>query len=71
MTINRLYFIDNLRIFLISLVVLHHLSITYGAPGDWSVFPPLKFIVLAPVSLIACFFVAWAVKQIPGVRKII
>lgn len=32
---NRLFYIDNLRIFLISLVVLHHLAITYGAPGGW------------------------------------
>lgn len=35
MSISRLYYIDNLRIFLISLVVLHHLNITYGGPGDW------------------------------------
>lgn len=34
-TSERLLYIDNLRILLISLVVLHHLSITYGAPGDW------------------------------------
>ena len=32
---KRLWYVDNLRIFLISLVVLHHLSITYGAPGSW------------------------------------
>ena len=32
---KRLWYIDNLRVFLISLVVLHHLSITYGAPGSW------------------------------------
>jgi surface polysaccharide O-acyltransferase-like enzyme len=32
---SRLYYIDNLRIFLICLVVLLHLNITYGAPGDW------------------------------------
>lgn len=32
---NRLYYIDNLRIFLISLVVLLHFNITYGGPGDW------------------------------------
>ena len=32
---SRLFYIDNLRIFLISLVVLHHFSITYGAPGGW------------------------------------
>jgi fucose 4-O-acetylase-like acetyltransferase len=33
---ERLLFIDNLRILLIVLVILVHLSITYGAPvGDW------------------------------------
>jgi len=32
---KRIYFIDNLRIFLIGFVVLHHLSITYGASGGW------------------------------------
>ena len=32
---KRIYYIDNLRIFLIALVVLHHLAITYGGPGGW------------------------------------
>ena len=32
---SRLFYIDNLRIFLICLVVLLHLNITYGAPGSW------------------------------------
>jgi surface polysaccharide O-acyltransferase-like enzyme len=32
---DRLLFIDNLRILLIIMVVLHHLAITYGAPGSW------------------------------------
>ena len=32
---SRLWYVDNLRIFLISLVVLLHFNITYGAPGDW------------------------------------
>jgi len=31
----HLFFVDNLRIALISLVVLHHLSITYGHSGGW------------------------------------
>ena len=35
MSKDRLFFIDNLRILLIVLVVLHHLAITYGAPGSW------------------------------------
>lgn len=31
----RLFYVDNLRILLIVVVMLHHLAITYGAPGDW------------------------------------
>jgi glucan biosynthesis protein C len=32
---TRLYFVDNLGILLISLVVVFHLSVTYGASGFW------------------------------------
>ncbi len=32
---NRLYFIDNLRILLIALVIILHLSVTYGGAGSW------------------------------------
>lgn len=35
---NRLYFVDNLRIMLIILVVVAHLAITYGATGGWYYF---------------------------------
>jgi len=31
----------------------------------------LKFIVLAPIALVACFFIAWLAKQIPGVKKVL
>jgi glucans biosynthesis protein C len=34
-TSGRLFFLDNLRWALTLLVVLHHLSITYGAEGSW------------------------------------
>lgn len=48
---NRSYYIDNLRIFLTSLVVLHHLAITYGAPGLWyykeEAIEPLSSILLS------------------------
>lgn len=32
---KRKYYIDNLRILLTCLVVVHHLAITYGGPGLW------------------------------------
>ena len=32
---TRLYFIDNLRILLITLIMMLHLAITYGAAGSW------------------------------------
>ncbi len=35
MTERRLDYIDNIRIFLTAVVILNHLSITYGAPGGW------------------------------------
>ena len=31
----RMFFVDNLRILLTILVISHHISITYGAPGSW------------------------------------
>jgi glucan biosynthesis protein C len=31
----RFAFIDNLRIFLVILVILHHLAVTYGGEGSW------------------------------------
>lgn len=32
---NRYFYLDNVRIFLTILVVLHHWAIANGAPGDW------------------------------------
>ncbi len=32
---DRVFYIDNLRVFLITLVVAHHLAIGFGAPGAW------------------------------------
>ena len=34
-TAIRLAFIDNIRILLVILVVLHHLAVTYGGEGSW------------------------------------
>ncbi len=32
---SRVFYIDNLRVFLIMLVIVHHLAIGFGAPGAW------------------------------------
>lgn len=32
---QKLFYIDNLRIILTALVILHHVLVTYGAPGGW------------------------------------
>ncbi len=32
---TRLYFVDNLRVLLITLVIMLHLSVTYGGSGGW------------------------------------
>ncbi len=34
---NRILYIDNLRLYLISLVVLHHVAVGYGGSGDWPI----------------------------------
>lgn len=63
---KRIYYIDNLRIFLISLVVLHHLAITYGGPGGWyyveneadsfSIFPFTLFLASNQSFFMGLFF---------------
>jgi peptidoglycan/LPS O-acetylase OafA/YrhL len=76
---SRLFYIDNLRIFLISLVVLHHFSITYGAPGGWyynesqADFPAIILLVMFVATnqsffmgmffLISAFFSAASLKR--------
>jgi hypothetical protein len=39
--------------------------------ASWSIYPPLKFIVLAPVALVVCFAVAGLLKKIPGFNKVL
>jgi glucans biosynthesis protein C len=76
---NRLYFIDNLRIFLISLVVLHHLSITYGAPGGWyyneaelqfpAILPMLLFVAANQSFFMGMFFFVSAFFLVPSLHR--
>lgn len=80
MSNTRLFYIDNLRIFLISLVVLHHLSITYGAPGGWyynefqagfpEILPMSMFVATNQAFFMGMFFFISAFFIVPSlVRK--
>jgi len=78
-TPSRLWYIDNLRIFLISLVVLHHLSITYGAPGSWyyneteagfpEIIPLLLFVVTNQSFFMGMFFFVSAFFILPSLKR--
>lgn len=78
-TTSRLWYIDNLRIFLISLVVLHHLSITYGAPGDWyyneteagfpEIIPLLMFVLTNQSFFMGMFFFISAFFILPSLKR--
>ncbi|WP_340111845.1 acyltransferase family protein [Maribellus mangrovi] len=48
----RIYYIDNIRVFLTALVVLFHLISTYGAPGKWYYVEsaPESFVII-PMSI--------------------
>ena len=37
---TRLYYLDNLRIYLTILVILHHAALAYGGSGNWHVQDP-------------------------------
>lgn len=79
MASNRLYYIDNLRIFLISLVVLHHLSITYGAPGGWyfneyqagfpEIIPMAMFVATNQSFFMGMFFFISAFFVVPSLMR--
>ncbi|HYH04285.1 MAG TPA: acyltransferase family protein [Bacillota bacterium] len=52
---HRMYFLDNLRVFLAILVIAHHAAITYGASGSWYYYERSESMVL---NLLLSFFVA-------------
>lgn len=76
---SRLFYIDNLRIFLISLVVLHHLAITYGAPGNWyyiesvvglpEILPMAMFVASNQSFFMGLFFIISAFFIIPSINR--
>jgi peptidoglycan/LPS O-acetylase OafA/YrhL len=82
---HRLFFIDNLRVFLIILVILQHLAITYGAyllqapvlvyvaVALQGVEMPLllKFVFVSPVAVAFCFGTAYLLRKIPKADNIL
>jgi len=76
---NRKLYIDNLRIFLISLVVIFHLLITYSGIGGWyyyetvldepSVMLPLIFITTCQAFFMAMFFMISAYFMVPSYNR--
>ena len=75
----RILYIDNLRIFLIALVVLHHLAITYGAPGGWfynesvaefpEIIPLSMFVATNQAFFMGMFFFISAYFILPSLKK--
>ena len=53
---SRLYFVDNIRILLTVVVIMHHTMITYGASGSWYFKDPYtdEFTIIL-LTLIATF----------------
>ena len=75
----RIYYIDNLRIFLTGLVVLHHFAITYGAPGGWfynesqagfpEIIPLSMFVATNQAFFMGMFFFISAYFLVPSFKK--
>ena len=61
---TRIFFLDNLRLFLTILVVLHHTAITYGADGSWYYYATLNEVF--PVDIAATI----ALYMIAGIAAI-
>jgi surface polysaccharide O-acyltransferase-like enzyme len=76
---QRIFYIDNLRLGLITLVVLHHALITYGAEGEWyyaqkttqaGAVIPMVLLGIIVQSFFMGFFFFLSAYFIPGSYKI-
>jgi hypothetical protein len=56
---SRIYFVDHLRAGLVSLVILHHVAITYGALGSWYYTEPPTGPGASLLTLFTNFNQAW------------
>ena len=75
----HIYYIDNLRIFLTTLVVLFHLITAYGAPGGWyyvestaefpEIIPMSMFITANQAFLMGMFFLISSFFLLPSLTR--
>ena len=76
---TRSFYIDNIRIFLTSLVVLHHFAITYGGPGGWfyressaefpAIIPLSMFVATNQAFFMGMFFFISAYFTVPSLQR--
>ncbi len=76
---SRVNYVDNLRIFLTGLVILHHFAITYGASGGWyyketeagfpEVIPFTLFVATNQAFFMGMFFFIAAYFILPSLNK--
>lgn len=52
---NKIYYIDNLRVLMTVLVIMHHTIIAYGGPGGWYFTDPTQ---VKPALIVMTLFVA-------------
>ena len=55
---SRISFLDNFRLFLTILVVLHHTAITYGADGSWYYYATISEGLMDPFTIVLLTMVA-------------
>ena len=77
--VGKIFYIDNIKVILTMLVVLHHAAITYGAPGSWyfiqktdklvELFPMTVFVSVNQSFFMGFFFFLSALFVEPGYEK--
>ena len=77
--IKKIVYLDNLKVLLTILVILHHAAITYGAPGGWyyqqkttqlaALFPMTVFVSTDQSFFMGFFFFLSALFVVPSYEK--
>ena len=69
---SRLTYLDNLRIYLTILVILHHAALAYGGNGNWGVHPTIpKFLIVSLIAVPVCFLLSSLIRKIPYVKRVL